>query len=128
MLSKKSRLGAVSLLIFSGALSGCTLNTDVSAPGGLINVSGDNQTAAPNTPLPTPLTVMVVTQFGARITNATVNWTIDAGGGTLSASSVLTDESGMATVNYTTGPTVGLASVRAQVHGVPPLTFHITIS
>ena len=128
MLSKKSRLRGIGLVILSAALSGCSLNTDVSAPGGLIKFSGDGQTAAPNTLLPTPLAVMVVTQFGEHIKNATVNWTIDSGGGTLSAASTLTDDSGIATVNYTTGPAPGIASVRVQVHGVRPLTFHITIS
>jgi len=125
---KRQGLRALSLALFAAAATGCTLETDVNGPGGLIKYNGDLQTVAPNTQLPTPLTVLVVTQFGDRLKNVTVNWTIESGGGTLSASSSLTDEAGLASVDYTSGATTGEAVIRAQVHGVPPLRFHITIS
>lgn len=121
---KKIALRLLATPLFLGALSACTLNTDVSGPGGLLRHGGDEQTAAINTQLPLPLAVMVVTQFGEPIKDAAVNWSIVSGGGTLSSSVTTTDVSGVASVNYTTGPTSGDVTIRAQVHGVPPLTFH----
>jgi Bacterial Ig-like domain (group 1) len=123
----RRRFRAFTVLAFAAASIACTLETDVNGPGGLIKYSGDLQTVTTNTPLAAPLTVLVVTQFGERLKNVTVNWTIESGGGSLSAASSLTDEAGLASVDYTSGSTTGEAVIRAQVHGVPPLRFHITI-
>jgi hypothetical protein len=123
--SRVRLLGALTALCVSSA---CTLNTDVTSPGAVIKYSGDDQTAAVNTVLPSPLAVIVVDQFGQRLKNVTVNWTIESGGGSLSASTVLTDDSGISSVTYTTGSTAGVVVIRAQVHGVPPLTFHVTVT
>ncbi|HET7614131.1 MAG TPA: Ig-like domain-containing protein [Gemmatimonadaceae bacterium] len=119
---------AVAAALLIGTASACTLNTDVSGPGGLLRHGGDEQSAAVNTDLPEPLAVMVVTQFGEPIDGATVNWSIVSGGGTLSSNVTITDVTGVATVNYTTGPTTGDVTIRAQVHGVPPLTFHVHVT
>jgi hypothetical protein len=116
------------LLIVAAAVSGCTLNTDVSIPGGLIKYSGDQQTGPANTELPTPLGVLVVNQFGERLKNIPVNWSIASGGGSLSSAMTLSDESGLASVTYTTGPTAGQANIKAGAHGVPALTFNILIT
>lgn len=119
---------ALSLVIGSAAIGGCTLATDVTVPGGLIKVSGDEQTAPANTALPTPLTVAVVNQFGETLQNVTVNWIISSGGGSLSSSAMLSDEGGLASVTYTTGPTAGQAIIKARVNGVPDLAFNILIT
>lgn len=128
MSSKKTRIRAVTAALLLGAASACTLNTDVSGPGGVIKQSGDEQSGPVNTELPLPLTVLVVTQFGEPIEGATVNWSIVSGGGTLSSNVTITDETGVASVTYTAGPTTGDVTIRAQVHGVPPLAFyeHVT--
>jgi len=120
-------LRALAVIMGGAAISGCTLNTDVSAPGGLIKYSGDQQVAAPNTELPTQLGVLVVNQFGERLKNVTVNWSIASGGGSLSSNVELSDDSGVASGSYTTGPTAGQAVIQAQVHGVPALSFNILI-
>ena len=122
------RILALTLFASAATTTACTLETDVNGPGGLIKYSGDMQTVATNTPLPAPLTVLVVTQFGERLKNVTVNWTVESGGGSLSAPSALTDEAGLASVDYTSGTATGEVVIRAQVHGVPPLRFHITVS
>ena len=119
---------AVALIVAFAALSGCTLNTDNSGPGALIRYSGDGQTAAVNTPLASPLQLLVVNQFGQTLKNITVNWSIAAGGGTLSASATQTNDGGIAEVNYTTGPTTGTAIINAQVSGLFPLSFSATIT
>ena len=119
---------AVALIVAFAAASGCSLNTDVSEPGALIRYSGDNQTAAVNTPLGSPIQLLVVNQFGERLKNITVNWSIVAGGGTLSASVAQSDESGIAEVNYTTGPAPGTAVINAKVTSLFPLAFTATIT
>jgi hypothetical protein len=121
-------LRKVALLVTLAGGSGCTLNTDLSGPAGIVKVSGDGQTAPTNTTLPTPLAVAVFTQFGERLQNITVTWTISSGGGMLSATSTQTDDTGVASVNYTTGTTAGLVAVRASVGGLPPLTFSISVT
>lgn len=118
----------VALLATLVAASGCTLNTDVSGPSAIIRVSGDQQTEPTNTTFPTPLAVLVVTQFGEPVQNATVTWTITSGGGTLSAPSTATDENGVASVTYTSGGTAGSVVIEARVSGVPPLTFTLTVT
>lgn len=111
--------------------SGCTLNTDVNVgPAGLVKVpDGDGQTAAINTALPIPLSVIVVNQFGERLRDVVVNWTIVSGGGTLSAASTVTDELGVASVNYTTGATVGEVLIQASVsNGILLVSFSVTVT
>jgi len=119
---------AVALVIAVAAFSGCTLNTDVTEPGALIRYSGDGQSAAINTQLPSPLQLLVVNQFGERLKSVNVTWSIVIGGGTLSTTASQTDDSGIAEVSYTTGPNAGQAIINAQVHGLRPLSFTATIT
>ena len=120
---------AVALAVVFASLGGCSLNTDVSQhPAGLFLYGGNSQSAAINTPLPNPLQVLVVNQFGEALENITVNWSIAAGGGSLSATITQSDVNGITEVTYTTGPTAGPATINAQVHGMPPLTFNATIT
>jgi hypothetical protein len=74
------------------------------------------------------LGVLVVNQFGERLKNIPVNWSIASGRGSLSSAMTLSDDSGLASVTYTTGPTSGQANIKAGTHGVPPLTFNILIT
>lgn len=69
----------------------------------LSSVSGDNQTAAPNTALPSPLVVQAQDN-GIAAAGITVNWSA-TGGATLSLASSVTDGAGNASVTVTsTGP------------------------
>ncbi len=69
----------------------------------LTKISGDNQTAAPNNPLPSPL-VVEAQDNGSDAAGVTINW-FATGGATLSASSSVTDGFGQASVSVTsTGP------------------------
>ena len=122
------RLQMLALLMAGAAASGCTLNTDVSQPSAVVKYGGDQQSAPVNTMLPTPLAVIVTSQFGERLNNIAVNWTIASGGGSLSSSTTQTNDSGIASVDYTTGPVAGPVVIKAQVHGMPPLTFNVTIT
>ena len=120
---------AVAFAVVIASLVGCSLNTDVSKnPAGLFLYGGDTQSAAINTPLPNPLQVLVVNQYGEALEGITVNWSIATGGGSLSASVTQSDANGMTQVIYTTGPTPGPAKINAQIHGMLPLTFDATIT
>lgn len=118
----------VALVVFTVAISGCSLNTEVDGPSTMFISSGDSQTGPPNTMLPLPLGVTVVNQFGEPLEDVTINWSIDTGGGSLSTNTTQSDVNGVASVNYTTGPNVGTAVVTARVHGLPPLSFAELIS
>ena len=86
------------------------------------------QTAPANTQLPVPFTILVVNQFGEMLHNVPVNWSITAGGGSLTETSNRTNESGLSSVTYTTGPTPGSATIQAKVSGIPALSFTVTIT
>jgi hypothetical protein len=127
-LTRSTAVRAVAFLIGFLVIGGCTLNVDVDAPAALAKVSGDGQSQAPNTALPAPFVLLVLNQFGERLNNVTVTWGIAAGGGSLSSNTSVTDETGTASVIYTTGPVAGQAAVRGRVHDVPPVTFNVTIT
>jgi hypothetical protein len=81
-------------------------------------VSGDQQHGTASQSLPTPLTVSLATVAGAPMVGETITWTVVTGTGTLSATSVVTDAAGRASVNWTLGPEDTqsvLASVRWRV-------------
>jgi hypothetical protein len=115
-------------LVALAVAAGCTLNTDVMGPAVLIKVSGDGQSAAVNTLFPSELAVVVANQFGEPLAGETVNWRIVSGGGSLSATSVQTNDSGAASVTYTSGATTGSVVIEARVSGVPALTFNLTVT
>lgn len=119
---------AVVLIVCAAAIGSCSLNVDVEGASALVKFSGEGQTAPPNTEMPDPLAVLVVNQFGEIVKSVTVNWSIVSGVGTLSANSSLSDDGGIASVKFTTGPNAGPVVVRASAHGVPPLTFSLTVS
>ena len=114
--------------VIAVAASGCTLNVAVNDPAVLIKHAGDSQSAAANTALPVAFEVIVLDQFGNSLKNVTVDWTILAGGGSLSETSNKTVEGGVSSVTYTTGPTAGTAQIQAKVSGIPPVIFSVTIT
>jgi hypothetical protein len=127
----------VAVLLALVVASGCSLNTDVNGPALIAPLGSITLTAPTNTALAAPLQVLVASQFGEPLRNQTVTWTIATGGGTLSvtggASSTttitsITDDSGIAEVNYTTGASAGTTTIRARVGEVPPITFTVTVT
>ena len=111
-----------------GGVADCSLEVGTNTPSTMVKESGDTQSAAANTQLPVPFTILVVNQFGEMLHNVPVTWQITSGGGSLSESSNKTTESGLSSVTYTTGPASGTATIDAKVHGIPPLTFTVTIT
>jgi hypothetical protein len=109
------RLAGLTFFLLVGALAGC--GDDVTAPQSPPNLSmaGDHQSAFVLDPLPNPLTVTVNSANGAPLGGETVHWSVVSGGGTLSAASVVTDQAGHASVNWTLGAAEGLQEVEASV-------------
>ena len=91
--------------------------------------SGDNQTTVLGRPLPQPLTIRVLDPNDTPVPNATVQFVVVSGGGTISASSATTAANGQATVSWTLGTTLGTQAVTASLvgpPGSPTVTFSAT--
>ena len=79
--------------------------TATASPGApkSLSFSGDAQLAPAGTPVAAPLLVLIKDQWNNVIIGAPISWTVNAGGGSLSASSVPTDSAGKAQVTWTLG-------------------------
>jgi uncharacterized protein YhjY with autotransporter beta-barrel domain len=77
-------------------------------------LSGNNQQAAPNQPLPQPLVVQLLPE---AIEGVSVEWRVLDGGGQVSAPSSLTDAAGRAQIVWTLGPGAGTQRVAARLPG-----------
>jgi hypothetical protein len=119
---------SLALLAAFMGVAACQVTTDKPAPHIAAIQAGNGQTAPAGTEFPTPLGVIVLDQYDFASANVQVTWTITAGGGTLSATSTQTNETGVASTVYTAGPTPGTATITADIAGVGQLTFTETIS
>jgi hypothetical protein len=81
------------------------------------NAATNAQTGVVGTALARPVAVIVADQNGAPLANATVNWAVTAGGGSVASSTSVTDATGNATVVWTLGTTVGTDSLMASIAG-----------
>jgi hypothetical protein len=113
--SMMSRLIGVGLFFLAATVSACGGDNIVTPMlAHMTIVSGDGQHGTPGQALSTPLTVAVATADGAPVVGETVSWTMLNGSGTLSATSVVTDAAGRASVNWTLGTESGTQSVEAS--------------
>jgi hypothetical protein len=88
--------------------------------------SGDNQSIAAST-ASAPLTVTLLDQNGDPIADQTINWAVATGDGTLASATSTTNAQGVATMVFTSGTTLGAATVTASVAGTTPVTFDIMV-
>lgn len=115
------------LIIAAVVLSGCSVNTDPNRPATLLRGTGSGQSAAAGTVLPTPFTLIVLTQFGEPLDNITVVWSENpVAGGTLNPTTTLTAGGGVATTTYTLPPTAGQVTIQAKVSGFPAIAYTVT--
>ncbi len=114
-----SSLGYVSALLRETSAVGPPVKMSI--------VSGNNQTAAPNTPLAAPLMVKVLDANGFGVPGVTVNFTDNGAGGTFVATSVVTGAIGTATAQYTTGPNTGKVTITASTAGLNSLNLVVTV-
>lgn len=93
----------------------------------ILMVSGNNQTGAVGTALPNPLVVRVENANGNSLSGLTVNFTVTNGGGSVSATTAVTDSSGEASTVLTLGTTPSgpnsANTVTATVSGIGSVTF-----
>lgn len=98
-------------------------------PAQLQIVSGTPQTAPAGDVAANPLVVAVKDGSQNALPNAVVHFGVTQGSGFLSSGSATTDSRGLATVTLKTGPgTIGsVTKVMADVNGLPPVEFAVTI-
>ncbi len=99
----------------------------VGPPTSFTIVSGNNQTAHPNTKLSKSLIVSVKDQYGNPVSGVTVTFTDNGAGGIFSTTTPVTTTTGQATVTYTTGPTTGTVTISGSTSTLGPLKFTETV-
>jgi len=119
--------GGIRLEASAGALTSLPSNPFSILPAGptmIQLISGDAQSAAPSTPLTNQLIVQVTDVFGNGVPGFDVTWIV-AGGGSLLASSTVTDAAGFATNQWTLGSSTGtnLVEVSAAALTGSPVVF-----
>lgn len=82
-------------------------------PSALAIVNGNAQTAAVGTTLPQALIVRLIDTFGNAIANATVNFNVASGGGSVTPSAI-TDANGQTGATWRLGGAVGAQTVSAS--------------
>lgn len=97
-------------------------------PAGLTKISGNNQSAAPNTQLALPLVVKVTDGKGFAVPGVAVSFGDNGAGGSFSNPAPVTASNGEASTLYTTGATAGSVTVKASVSGVNPASFQATVT
>ena len=95
-------------------------------PHTLTKVSGDGQEGMIGASLAKPFVVSVLDQNGSAFAGAVVTFSVTAGGGTLSATTVTTDANGRARSTLTLGDDPDDNTVTATVEGLEPVTFTAT--
>ena len=96
-------------------------------PGTLLKIFGDAQQGGVNSTLPLPFVVEVLDQRSGRLPGVPVTFTITAGEGELSATTVETDFFGRASVHLRMGATPGTTTVEVSAPNISePLLFTAT--
>jgi hypothetical protein len=116
---------AVSLAV---AGSGCAneATTGPLLPAALTLEAGDGQAGYAAQPLTNSLVVKVADAGGAGLPGVAVQWRVLTGGGSVSASSSLTDSAGLASVDWTLGPADAPNTASAVANGLPAVVFSAT--
>ena len=102
-----------------------TGSSPTSSPTVLQMVTGDDQVAAPGSPIYQPVVVKLLDQEGHAMPDQPVAWVISTGGGTVVPQSPTTDQNGTASATWTLG-SEGPNSLNAVVSGIDPVTFTAT--
>lgn len=100
--------------------------TGLAVPRTVTGPLGDQQEGPAGFALNEPFIVEVRDQNGNPLAGATVNFTVTAGGGTLSDTAATTDASGRASATLTLGSQPGTNTVVATVSELDPVTFTAT--
>lgn len=127
--SATSRFLAPLVLATLSACGDDTVQPTVPGSGGrfqLTKVSGDNQSGLPENFLPEPLRVRLIDAEGDPAPGRRITWTADAG--YISPPSTTTDDTGLATVQWTLGDAVKQsATATLEGSGAEPVSFTATV-
>ncbi len=104
------------------------LNASSAPASKLTLISGDGQTAKVGTLLDSSLVVKVTDAFDNLKAGIPVSFTVSANGGTVSATTVVTDVQGIGKVRWTAGTAAGTALVTANSGSIAQITFTATIT
>ena len=110
-------LFALSLILASCSSSDSPNGTLTLPPASIQNTVNNNQSGTVGAALALPFGVIVLDASKNPVKDATVNWAVASGGGTLSAASGTTDSNGISTSTLTLGNSAGSNSVTATVSG-----------
>jgi hypothetical protein len=124
--SDRSARGVIASLAML-VLAACNTPAGPPSASGISAVSGNEQYAAAGAPVANPLVVLVVDGSGDPFPNTPVHWSVTGGGGTLADSVSTSDASGHASMLYTAGQTIGVATVSAAVNAFWTTAFNIHI-
>ena len=105
----------------------CSTSRGVRHRHHVTKVSGDNQSGSPGSALANPFVVEVKDEDGEVVEGIRVTFSVTAGGGSLSETSAIADEDGLAETTLTLGSQVGINSVQASVSGVDSVTFSTSV-
>ncbi|MBF0271001.1 MAG: Ig-like domain-containing protein [Magnetococcales bacterium] len=104
-----------------------TLTGTAGAAASIVSSAGTDQTAMVGTALAAPFTVTVKDANNNVVSNATVNFAVATGGGSVNPATATTNAQGQASTTLTLGTIVGANSVTASVTGAAtPATFNAT--
>jgi hypothetical protein len=92
-------------------------------PAALVLVSGNGQTGTVGRALPMPLTMKVLDGSGNPVAGVAVSFTVNAGGGSLSATQTTTNSQGLAATTLTLGASSGNNTVTAAAGSLSPIIF-----
>lgn len=106
--------GAASVIATSGDATGTLPVTVAQVATSVEKVSGDQQSARAGAALSLPVVVRVRDRLNAPAAGQTVTFVVEAGGGSITPSSVVTGADGIASATWTLGASLGLPqNVRA---------------
>jgi hypothetical protein len=105
------------LLLGVFACSGDT-NVEPPVPATIQVVDGNGQTGTPGAQLGSPLRVQVTDSKGNPAAGVSVTWSVLSGGGSIAPTTSSTDNSGMASAQFTLGPSAGQQQAQAEVSGL----------
>jgi hypothetical protein len=111
------------LLVLGWACGGSDLALPPGPQTQLQVIAGDDQVGLPGQRLDDPLVVRLLDPDGVGIPNRTVVWVVNAGGGTVSPTTGMTDAEGFALAEWVLGASAGPNRVEAQVPGIGSVTF-----
>ncbi len=103
-----------------------TATASARTPDRIRIISGDEQAGQAGAALGAPLVVEVLDDTDTPVPDVTVNWEVEAGGGSVAPTSGTTDAAGRASASWTLGSSTGAQRVEASVSGAGSVRFTAT--